>query len=114
MTTEEAIWAMNFYKAKLYNGIFNQYIDAFDMAIAALRAQQVAEKNGPLTIAELREMDGQPVYIHSDIFPDDCRWRVAQRIDVLRVYFTDGGSLSLTDYDKSWLAYRRKPEDGNE
>lgn len=48
MTTEEAIWAMNFYKAKLYNGIFNQYIDAFDVAIAALRAQQEQENPEPL------------------------------------------------------------------
>ena len=47
MTTEEAIWAMNFYKTKLYNGIFNQYVDAFDVAIHALRAQQETERQGP-------------------------------------------------------------------
>ena len=41
MTREEAIWAMRFYKEKLYNGIFNKHIEAFDVAIAALREHPV-------------------------------------------------------------------------
>lgn len=32
--------------------------EACRMACAALRAQQESEKNDPLTLAELREMDG--------------------------------------------------------
>ena len=39
MTPQEAIKAMKFYKEKLYNGIFNQYISAFDVAISALEKQ---------------------------------------------------------------------------
>ena len=39
MTYEEAIKAMRFYKEKLYNGIFNQFIAAFDVAISALEKQ---------------------------------------------------------------------------
>lgn len=39
MTPQEAIAAMKFYKAKLYNGIINQYISAFDVAISALEKQ---------------------------------------------------------------------------
>lgn len=110
MTTEEAIEHLELYVG---NDCYTTKMQTVcKMAIAALRAHRKTENNAPLTLDELREMDGQPVYIHSDIFPDDCRWRVAQRIDVLRVYFTDGGSLSLTDYDKSWLAYRRKTEEG--
>lgn len=68
--------------------------------------------NEPLSIEQLREMEGEPVYIHSDIFPEDCGWRVIAQSDVLRVYFTDGTSLSLTDYEKSWLSYRRPLEGG--
>ena len=45
MTREEAIWAMQFYKEKLYNGIFNQHIKAFDVAISALREQDVTDIN---------------------------------------------------------------------
>ena len=39
MTPQEAIKAMKFYKEKLYNGIFNQFIAAFDVAISALEKQ---------------------------------------------------------------------------
>ena len=36
-------------------------IDALDVAISALR-QETATLNEPLTLDELREMDGEPVY----------------------------------------------------
>lgn len=39
MTLQETIQAMNFYKGKLYNGIFNDKIGAFDIAISALEKQ---------------------------------------------------------------------------
>ena len=39
MIPQEAIKAMKFYKEKLYNGIFNQFISAFDIAIEALEKQ---------------------------------------------------------------------------
>lgn len=34
-------------------------------AFKALRVQEEAEKNEPLTLEELREMDGEPVYVVS-------------------------------------------------
>lgn len=37
--------------------------EALKDALAILRAQQQAEKNDPLTLEELREMDGEPVYL---------------------------------------------------
>ena len=51
--------------------------------VAALRAQQESEKNEPLTLEELRQMDGQPVWVEE---PDghkhysrwclvDCAWK---------------------------------------
>ena len=39
MTVKEAKQAMKFYKEKLYNGIFYDKIDAFDVAISALEKQ---------------------------------------------------------------------------
>ena len=39
MTNEEAIQAMQFYKEKLYNGIFKEKIGSFDTAISALEKQ---------------------------------------------------------------------------
>ena len=37
---------------------------ALEMAISALRTQQEEEKNEPLTLEELREMDGEQVWCH--------------------------------------------------
>ena len=55
MTREEAIWAMQFYKEKLYNGIFNQYIEAFDMAISALREQEKRSKGCEHCLSEVNK-----------------------------------------------------------
>ena len=80
---------------------------------AALRAQQ--QPNAPLTLDELREMDGEPVWIK--LFgPDEEFW-------VLRNEWVDTRNpeplilfhmrwYSHADYGKTWLAYRRKPEEG--
>lgn len=45
MDRAEAIKALQFYKQKLYNGIYNQHIEAFDVAIAALREQEELTRN---------------------------------------------------------------------
>lgn len=70
--------------------------------------------NDPLTMEELREMSGEPVWIHSSIFQEDRGWRVIKYAGVLGIDFTDGRYFPLADYDKSWLAYRRKPEGGDD
>ena len=46
MKPQEAIQAMLFYKEKLYNGIFKEKIDAFDVAISALE-KQIPKKPTP-------------------------------------------------------------------
>lgn len=83
-----------------------------DLTPEQVRALIAPPPNAPLTLEELREMDGEPVWIHSSIFPEDCGWRVIEHAGVLGIDFTDGRYFSLTDYDKSWLAYRRKLEEG--
>lgn len=86
---------------------------AINAAISLLRTHPEAQPNEQLTLEELREMDGEPVWTHSDIFPGDCGWRVIKKAGVLDVEFTDGLFFRLTDYEKSWVAYRRPPkEDG--
>ena len=104
MTREEAIRAMQFYKEKLYNGIFNQYIDAFDMAISALRQQEhfreVTKKVEPLTLDELRKMD-ETVWV---CYPQPTFGTnlLSEHMDCTRYKF------SFADYGKTWLAYRQK------
>ena len=78
-------------------------------------SQRVIEENAPLTLAELREMGGEPVWIK--LFdPDEEFW-------VLRNEWVDTRNpepmilfhmrwYSYADYGKTWLAYRQKPKEG--
>ena len=75
------------------------------MAISALRQQDVADKdagkNEPLTLDELREMDGEPVWL---VNQNGGRWVIMSG-----AYLCD--SRKNADYGKTWLAYRQKPEE---
>ena len=88
------------------------------MAINALRAQQklesnlkALESNDPLTLDELRQMDGEPVWIErvgrTEQF--DAEWALVNCEYAL--CRTSGGCAAFFElYGISWLAYRHKPE----
>ena len=99
--------------------------DAVDMAISALRQQEhfreVTKKVEPLTLDELRKMDGEPVWTVTTGISSSGRWELCTcetvcacpLHKVLRCVTADG---EVTDYDldtygKTWLAYRQKPEE---
>lgn len=126
-------------------------LEALDMAISALRAQQEhtcpcdlcnfgppssmrgkpctmcpavprQERNDPLTLDELRKMDGEPVWTVTIGLSGSGRWELCTcetvcacpLHKVIRCVTADG---EATDYDfdtygKTWLAYRQKPEEG--
>ena len=85
--------------------------EALDMAIAAL-----SPPNEPLTLEQLREMDGEPVWIKrlKGLSVCDTGWAV---VDVcpnqIRVWWFGSeveDEPSKKDYGETWLAYRRPPE----
>ena len=61
MTIEEAIKAMQ--NIDLMLSVTESEHEAARMAISALRAQAERENPQPLTMKELRRMDGQPVWV---------------------------------------------------
>ena len=91
--------------------------EALDMAIAAL-----SPPNEPLTLEELREMDGEPVWVKQlkGLSVRDTDWAVVEfrlapdvKHDKIRVWWPgseDEDTPSEDDYGKTWLAYRRPPE----
>lgn len=94
--------------------------DALDTAIAALRAQQEAEKNDPLTLDELREMQWEPVFVtHSKHGKGWCiiDWH---GVNKTWAYFSKTGTaegmtavpITAATYGETWLAYRHKPKEG--
>ena len=120
MTREEAIRAMQFYKEKLYNGTFNQYIDAFDVAISALRQQEhfreVTKKVEPLTLDELRQMDeaSEPVYLYIFGSDFDSGWQIIEQITDTKIIFRGKTNtyVPIKELGISYNLYRQKPEDG--
>lgn len=110
MTIEEAIETIQY--ASAFNSENSPLTRALDMAISALRTQQEAEKNEPLTLDELREMDGEQVYVVPNMGCGISTWAVVN-LDFMRLeapninyYFGEYG------YSRFWLAYRRPPEKG--
>lgn len=85
----------------------------------------ITPQNDPLTIEELREMDGEPVYIISEFY-HISEWNIPNGIcEIVIAYdvpcagmkevipsveFIDGKNLSVEKYGSDWVAYRRPPE----
>jgi len=86
----------------------NQIIDAFDSA-PEVEAEPLPT-NDPLTLEELRGMDGEPVWIvpmrGSGGF---CTWMLVDaEYELCRE--AHGKMAVFENCGKTWLAYRRKPE----
>ena len=73
------------------------------------RAQQKREDPKPLTLEELRQMDGEPVWI---VWPDGrikSQWWIVGSLEWHNMDFFD--PYTPCDYGKTWLAYRHKPKE---
>ena len=131
MTREEAIKVLEkqFDKScgnyRYQNAEKLDFENALWVAISAIRQQDhfrdITKKVEPLTLDELREMDGEPVWTVTTGISSSGRWELCTcetvcacpLHKVLRCVTADG---EVTDYDldtygKTWLAYRQKPED---
>ena len=90
------------------------FTDAYDVAIAALREQE--QSNEPLTLEELRQMDGEPVYC-----AEYDEWGIVN-VEVVG-YWADKPFLGrysrgvFYNYDiemRGLTLYRHKPKEGAE
>ena len=85
-------------------------------------APTLTPPNEPLTLEELREMDGHPVWVKrlKGLSVCDTDWAVVEfrlepdvKHDKIRVWWPgseEEDTPSEDDYGKTWLAYRRPPE----
>lgn len=73
-----------------------------------------ANVNEPLTLEELREMDGEPVWVVTGSAINAGRgfWDICDWWDKNTVMFPYSGEQPrVDDYGITWTAYRRKPEE---
>ena len=82
--------------------------EAYRMAVSILRAQTDAPSNDPLPLEELREMDGEPVWV---VIAGVGRYAVIEHCEKRSTKFTDGMEPPNDRYGIYWLAYRRRPEE---
>ena len=94
--------------------------DAVDMAISALRQEdhfrEVTKKVEPLTLDELRKMDGEPVWCEIYIKGQPSFYGIVHKENVTGFIPGDDkpANLAITNvgaYGLAWLAYRQKPEE---
>lgn len=78
----------------------------FQLALA--RTPTYEPPNPPLTLEELREMDGEPVWIECLFNENLSSYVVIDRCD--NGIFTKLFYADFEYYNDEWLAYRRKPE----
>ena len=126
MTREEAIKVLEkqFDKScgnyRYQNAEKLDFEDALWMAISALRQQEtVTNRNGlnePLTLDELRQMDGKPVWCEIYIKGQPSFYGIVHGENVTGFIPGDDkpANLAITNvgaYGLAWLAYRQKPEE---
>ena len=85
--------------------------EAHRVEISALRQQErFGEANKALTLDELRQMDGEPVWVQSPGVPEYGRWAIVEGVGENCLFLHD--DFTCHDYGKTWLAYLQKPEEG--
>lgn len=118
MTREEAIKILEQrFDASCRNNLFQNaekldYEDALWMAISALRSTPQPGK--PLTLEQLREMDGQPVWGKSLINEKPGEWFILRVVNMSKTWFiacagAEQGFGDKDTYGKTWLAYPYPP-----
>ena len=113
MTREEAIEAI---KCNWPDSRYTILREALDMAISALRQQDVPDKdvgkNEPLTLDELRKIDGEPVYCVEITGREEWLFRRDGGFADMYGEFTSDDFMVFDNYGKLWWCYRQKPEEG--
>ena len=92
-----------------------EYFAKFELEDTALRQQEhfreVTKKVEPLTLDELRQMDGEPVYSVEITGREEWLFRRDGGFADMYGEFTSDDFMSWDNYGKLWWCYRQKPEE---
>ena len=91
------------YEALLLESVVEQIVDT---------QPTLTPPNEALTLEELREMDGEPVWVQTPGIPKYGCWVIVAGVDKeygQRTLYCPGG-YTCRNYGRDWIAYRRPPE----
>ena len=71
--------------------------------------RDITKKVEPLTLDDLRQMDGEPVWVQSPGVPEYGRWAIVEGVGENCLFLHD--DFTCHEYSKTWLAYRQKLEE---
>ena len=77
----------------------------------------ITQPNEPLTLEQLREMNGEPVWGKSLIKDRPGEWFILRIVEMSKTWFvacagSEQGFGDKDTYGETWIAYRRPPEEG--
>ena len=98
-------------RLKMYEDILFAEDGTERISLEQLWAMATPPPNPPLTLEELREMDGEPVWVEFPKCPEASGWML---VSVNRHCVYDGllGDCDFENCGKAWLAYRRRLKEG--
>jgi hypothetical protein len=79
-----------------------------------LGLRRVQPDNPPLTLKQLREMDGEPVWVASSVYNDNEYNLVTGISDTAIMFASKDGQVyrQINEYEKLWLAYAHRKDGG--
>ena len=81
----------------------------YEIAAAALQEKAEREAPKPLTIEELRQMIGEPVWVQGPGVPEYGRWAIVEDAFGNSLFLVN--DFTCHDIGKAWEAYRHKPKE---
>lgn len=91
-------------------GVDDELNEAMLLGIAALREKAEREEPKPLSINELKQMIGEPVWVQGPGQPEYGRWAIVEDAFGNSLYLLN--DYTCHNIGKTWLAYRYKPKEG--
>ena len=115
MTREDAIKVLRTESVEIGGNAVSvaRGLTALDAAVKALEdvPDKDVGKNEPLTLDELRKMDGEPVYCVEITGREEWLFRRDSGFADMYGEFTSDDFMSWDNYGKLWWCYRKKPEE---
>ena len=118
MNREEAIKVLRMESVEIGGNAVSvaRWLTALDAVVKALEEvpDKDVGKNEPLTLDDLREMEGEPVYCVEITGREEWLFRRDGGFADMYGEFTSDDFMSWDNYGKLWWCYRQKPEEGKE